>query len=484
MTDETAFLDATAQAELVRSGQASPTELVDAAIGRIQALNPELNAVIHERFERARAEAAGELPDGPLRGVPMVVKDLDGFTAGDPYHAGNRLLREVGYVAPTDSHLMTKFRQAGLVIVAKTNTPELGLVPTSEPQVYGPTRNPWDTTRSTGGSSGGSAAAVASGMVPLGHAGDGGGSIRIPASECGLVGLKPSRGRHSTGPELGESWGGLVARKALTRSVRDAATVLQAIQGAMPGDPYTAPPPIRPYPEEVGADPGSLRIGWTTQAPDPAVSTHPECTAAASDTATLLAELGHRVVEARPEAWDDAEAQAAFTGQFIAAYGVWTALELDRLGVMAGRPVTEEDVEPGTWAVAEAGRGVSGTQYVAAIEHFHAMTRRLAAFWETHDLLLTPTLPELPPPLGEFTATAANPLVGLFRAAPLVSFVAPFNVTGQPAISLPLHWSAEGLPVGVQLVAAYGREDLLLSVASQLEEARPWSQRRPPVHAR
>lgn len=483
MSDETAFLDATSQAELVRTGQISPVELVDAAIARIEALNPTLNAVIHERFEQARREAASDLADGPLRGVPMVVKDLDGFTAGDPYHAGNRLLRDVGYVAPDDSHLMTKFRRAGVVIVAKTNTPELGLLPTTEPQVYGPTRNPWDTTRSTGGSSGGSAAAVASGMVALGHAGDGGGSIRIPASECGLVGLKPSRGRHSVGPEQGESWGGLVARKALTRSVRDAATVLQAVQGAMPGDPYTAPPPTRPYPEEVGADPGALRIGWTTRPPDPSVITHPECAAATSATATLLTELGHHVSEARPEAWDAPELHATFTGHFLAAYGVWTALEVDRLGEMAGRAVTEADVEPGTWAVADAGRAVTGTQYVAAIEHFHALTRRLATFWETHDLLVTPTLPELPPGLGEFATTVDNPLVGLFRAAPLVSFVAPFNVTGQPAVSLPLHWSAEGLPVGVQLVAAYGREDLLLAVAAQLEQARPWAQRRPPVHA-
>jgi amidase len=490
MTDEFAVLDATAQAELVRSGQATATQLVDAAIARLETVNPQLNAVIHERFEQARKEAAGDLPDGPFRGVPVVIKDLDGFVAGEPYHGGNKLLKEVGYVAPTDSHLTTKLRQAGLVIVGKTNTPEFGLVPTTEPDAYGPARNPWDLERSTGGSSGGSAAAVASGMVPLGHAGDGGGSIRVPSSECGLVGLKPSRGRHSLGPELGESWGGLVARMLLTRSVRDCATALQAIQGAMPGDPYTAPPPACPYPEEVGADPGSLRIGLCTAPSDPNVVTDPECVAAAENTASLLESLGHTVEVARPESWDDEDYGNAFVGQFINAYAAWTAAEVDRLAVMAGRAVTESDVEPMTWAVAEIGRGITALQYMAAIEFFHSSTRRMAQFWTSEDdggagfdLLLTPTMPELPPTLGQFAATPDNPLNGLFRASGLVAFVAPFNVTGQPAMSLPLHWSAGGLPVGVQLVGAYGHEDVLLRVAAQLEAAQPWADRVPPVHA-
>ncbi|MCX7621985.1 MAG: amidase, partial [Acidimicrobiales bacterium] len=247
MSDEFAALDAVAQAELVRTGQVKPVELVDAAIARIEQHNPTLNAVIHPRFERAREEAEQARTDAPLAGVPMVVKDLDGFLAGEPFHAGMRALKEQGFIAPHDSYLMTKFKQAGLIIVGKTNTPELGLLPTTEPEAYGPTRNPWDVSRSTGGSSGGSAAAVAARLVPLGHAGDGGGSIRIPASECGLVGLLPSRGRHSLGPEAGESWGGLVRRLVVTRSVRDAATLLDVVQGPMPGDPYTAPPPVRPY---------------------------------------------------------------------------------------------------------------------------------------------------------------------------------------------------------------------------------------------
>jgi amidase len=484
MTDDLAFLDATAQADLIRSGRATPLELVDAAIARIERLNPELNAVIHTRFDAARREAQGELPDGPFRGVPFLLKDWDGFSAGDPFHGGNKLLAECGFVADTDSYLIQKFRQAGLVVLGRTNTPEFGLQPTTEPVLYGPTRNPWDTTRSTGGSSGGSAAAVASGLVPMAHAGDGGGSIRVPSSECGLVGLKPTRARHTFGPELGEAWAGFIVRMALTRSVRDCATVLQAIQGYVPGDPYTAPPPERPYPQEVGADPGTLRIGFTSQSGDVTVTTHPECVAAVTETAALLEQLGHRVDESRPEVWDDAERQNEYISNFIHAFGVWTAKEVDRVAEMTGREVTADDVEPLTWALAEAGHAATGLQFLTALEHFHTVSRRTASWWAgDHDLLLTPTIPELPPTLGQFAATDDNPLAGLFRSTPIVPFVAPFNTTGQPAISLPMHWSDDGLPVGVQLVAAYGREDLLLRVAAQLEQARPWADRVPPVHA-
>lgn len=483
MTDDLARLDAVAQAELVRRGDATPLELVDAAIERVLALNAELNAVIHPRFEAAREEAAGELPDGPLRGVPMVLKDLDGFSAGDPYHGGTRHLRDLAFRASHDSYLIRRFRQAGAVIIGRTNTPELGLQPTTEPQVYGPTRNPWDPTRSTGGSSGGSAAAVASGMVPLGHAGDGGGSIRIPASECGLVGLKPSRGRVSLGPEAGEVWGGLVARLAVTRSVRDTALVLQCAQGAMPGDPYTAPPPSRPYTDEVGADPGRLRIGYTVTPPDPSVTTHPDGVTAVQRTVAILEQLGHHVEESRPAVWADSALQEQVSANFINAFAVWTASELDVLGRLAGAPFTAEGVEPGTWAVAELGRTIGGAQYLEAISFIHSYARKQAEWWEGFDLLVTPTIPEPPPPLGQFTSTPENPLNGLFRAAAIVPFCAPFNMSGQPAMSLPVHGNDAGLPIGVQLVGAYGREDLLLRVAAQLEQAMPWADRVPPVHA-
>ena len=362
MESDTAFLDATAQADLVRSGDASPRELVDAAIERIERLNPRLNAVIHERFDRARAEADGDVPDGPFRGVPFVLKDLDGYSAGDPYYGGTKFLRDHDWRPERDTYLTERFRAAGLICVGRTNTPELGLVPTTEPATYGPTRNPWDTERSTGGSSGGSAA-VASGMVPIGHAGDGGGSIRIPASECGLVGLKPTRGRHSLGPEVGESWGGLVARLAVTRSVRDTAALLDAVQGEMPGDPYTAPPPARPYVDELGVDPGALRIGWRLGAPSLASDPHPDVVSAVEGAARLLESLGHRVEESSPAALDD----EGFVPYFINAYNAWVARDLDRLGAAVGTPVTADDVEAGTWALAEAGRAVSATDSLCPI---------------------------------------------------------------------------------------------------------------------
>src|SRR6266540_833210 len=257
MSDDLAWLDATAQAELVRKGEASPAELVDAAIERIEAANGEINAVIHELYDEGREAAAGDLSDGPFKGVPFLLKDLGAAFAGQPLHMGMRFLKERDFRAPMDTYLAVRFREAGFVTIGKTNTPELGILPTTEPKAYGPSRNPWDVSRSTGGSSGGSAAAVASGMVPVAHANDGGGSIRIPASECGLVGLKPTRQRISEGPLIGDNMSGLTVELAVSRSVRDTAAILDAVEGPAPGDPYVAPPPERPYVDELGADPGS-----------------------------------------------------------------------------------------------------------------------------------------------------------------------------------------------------------------------------------
>jgi amidase len=472
-------LDATALAELVRSNQASPAELVDEAIARVEKLNPQLNAVIHERFDKARAEAASpDLPDGPFRGVPMVIKDLDGTSAGDPYHAGMRFLKELDWVEDHDSYQVGRLRAAGFVFVGKTNCPELGLIPSTEPEVYGPTHNPWDVTRSAGGSSGGSAAAVSSRMVPVGHAGDGGGSIRIPASQCGLVGLKPTRGRVSLGPTKGEAWAGFVVRGAVTRSVRDAAAILDVMAGPMPGDPYFAPPPERPFREEAGADPGRLRIGYETVAPGGLTTTQPECEAAVRNTTELISSLGHSVEDSRPKVLDD----DAVVQHAINIIGANLAAELDHLSRKTGKQITEADVEAGTWTFAEVGRGLTGPQYIHALQEIHAIARTGAQWWaDGFDVLVTPTIPEPPHLLGEFEATAENPLQGIIRSGQLVPFVAPFNFTGQPAVSLPLHWTEDGLPVGVQLVAAYGREDVLIRLAAQLEEAKPWSGKRPPV---
>jgi amidase len=482
VTDRTdlAALDATAQAELVAAGELTATELVDAAIARVEATNPEINAVIHPLFDRARARAAAPLA-GPFSGVPMVVKDLDGQLAGAPLHLGNRLLKEIGYVAPDGSYLFDKLEQAGFVIVGKTNTPEFGLQATTEPHAYGATRNPWDPTRGPGGSSGGSAAAVAAGLVPVGHAGDGGGSIRIPSSECGLVGLKPSRGRVSVGPQDGEVWNGLVARHVVTRSVRDSAAILDAIAGEMPGDPYTAPPPAQPFASVVGRDPRPLRIGVRTDAVAAMCEVDPECVAAAEAAGKTLESLGHTVDVASPAALDESELVGTFLNVVAAnALGL-----VEELAELAGRPVTEDDVEPGTWALSEAGRAVTAVQYQQTIAAAHAWTRRAIAWWHTdaYDVLLTPTLAALPPVLGTLNPVDGDPATAMVRQTPYAAFAAAFNVTGQPAMSVPLAMSDGGLPIGVQLVGAAHREDVLLALAAQLERAVPWADRRPPIFA-
>jgi amidase len=478
MSDEHAFLDATAQADLVRRGEVTPAELVEAARVRIEVVNPEINAVIHRLDEKAATEAGGgDLPDGPFRGVPFLVKDAVCHTAGDPYHCGMQFLKDRNWTAETDAYLAQKFRRAGFVFVGKTNLPELATSVTTEPLAYGATRNPWNVAHSTGGSSGGSAAAVAAGLVPVAHANDMGGSIRAPASECGLVGLKPTRARTSLGPGFGEFWGPLTHEGVVTRSVRDTAAVLDAIAGSMPGDPYTAPAPVRPFASELGADPGVLSIAVRTGAIEGMPAVDPEIVAAVDSVGRLLEELGHRVEGGGPTALDD-DVNRGFFPVFASA----VARDLDRWSERTGDPIGPTDVEPPNWRTAEFGRAVSGPAYLEAVEQLQADSRRLAAWWKYHDLLVTPTIGVLPPPLGVMAPDGA-----LEQSLPLMAqitqFLMPWNITGQPAISLPLAVSASGLPIGVQLIAATGREDLLIRVASQLEQAAPWSDRLPPVHA-
>lgn len=477
--DELAGLDATAQAALVRDGEVTPAELVDAALARIDAVNPAINAVIHRLDGKARAAAAGDLPEGPFRGVPMVVKDAVCHTAGDPYHCGMRFLKERSWTAESDTFLAQRFRAAGFVFVGRTNTPELATTVTTEPVAYGATRNPWNPDHSTGGSSGGSAAAVAAGLVPVGHANDMGGSIRAPASECGLVGLKPTRARTSLGPDFGEYWGPLTHEGVVVRTVRDAAAVLDAIAGPAPGDPYSAPPPARAYREEVGADPGGLRVSLRTAAPAPAgVATDAVCIAAAEAAARALEALGHVVDGEGPTAIDEPALMDGFFPIFAAAI----ARDFDRWSARVGVPIGPDDVEPWNWGIAEVGRAVTGAAYLDALERLQAASRRLGAWWKYHDLLVTPTLGATPPRLG--TISPDQPMDAVLPiVSRLTQLLTPWNMTGQPAISLPLAMTADGLPVGVQLVAAYGREDLLLRVAAQLEAAMPWADRRPPIHA-
>jgi amidase len=475
MADELSTLDATAQAALVARGDVKPSELVDGAIERIERVDPQLNAVIHERFERARSEIEADRIAGPFRAVPFLVKDAVCHTAGDPYHCGMRALKDAGWRAKDDTWLAARFRAAGFVVVGKTNTPELATSCTTEPLAYGATHNPWDPTRSPGGSSGGSAAAVAAGLVPVAHGNDMGGSIRFPASMCGIVGLKPTRARTTLGPHFGEYWGPLTHEFVLTRSVRDTAAVLDAVAGAATGDPYTAPPPARPYAVDASTTPAALRVGYRTQRRDGGAS-HADCVTAVTATAALLEELGHSVEPTTLDALDLPVDHA-----FGIVMTVAIARDVARWCGVLGRDIAPE-LEPNNALMAEVGQHVSGAEYVGALDNIYTWSRAVCAWWDDHDLLVVPTSPEPPVRLGALAPTNTDPAV-LGRMSSLVSFTSPFDLTGQPAISLPLHWNGEGLPIGVQLVAAYGREDLLVQVAAQLEAARPWAHRRPPIHA-
>jgi amidase len=473
--DDIAFLDGTAQADLVRRREVKPIELVDAAIERIERLNPTLNAVITPMYEEARRTASGPLPDGPFTGVPFLLKDLGAEYAGARLTEASALLRD--YVSDHDTELVIRLKRAGLVVLGKTNTPEFGLLPTTEPRLFGPTRNPWDAGRTPGGSSGGSAAAVAAGMVPVAHGNDGGGSIRIPASCCGVFGLKPTRARTPLGPDLAEDWHGLVIGHGLTRSVRDSAALLDATAGPDLGDPYWPPPPERPFIEEVGADPGHLRIAFTADG-GAGIAVDPDCVAAVRDAAAVCVGLGHHVDEASP-----ALDEERITLSVIALVAASTTAQVDYWASRSGRTATEDLLEPYTWALYEAGRQRLASEYILGVQDLQRLSRDVARFFLDYDVWLTPTLAEPPPPLGSFDPTPGNPLQGLTRAAAFMPFTPICNITGQPAMSVPLYWNGEGLPVGAHFVGRFGDEATLFRLAAQLEQARPWADRRPPISA-
>lgn len=475
LADQCAWFDATAQAELVRKREVTSAELVAAAIERIERVNPQLNAVVTPMYEQARSNAASELPDAPFAGVPFLLKDLQAAYEGVRMTAGSRYLRD--FAPNGDSELVKRYKRAGLIVVGKTNTPEFGILPTTEPALFGATRNPWDTTRTTGGSSGGSAAAVAAGLTPMAHANDGGGSIRIPASCCGVFGLKPTRARNPLGPHFGDLFSGLIAEHAVTRSVRDSAALLDATAGVELGDPYCAPPPARPFLQEVGADPGKLRIAFITTAPT-GVPVHPDCITAVADAAKLCAELGHAVEEAAPQLNGEMLINAFMT--IWSAGNAWT---VDSLSFAFGGKPKPEDFEPGTWALIEMGRRQSAPAYLLAVQTLQIYARRVAQFMEKYDVLLTPTLAEPPLPLGSFVSTPEDPMAGMRRAGRFAPFTPICNATGQPAMSVPLYWSADNLPIGTHFVARFGDEATLFRLAAQLEAARPWAARRPPVAA-
>ncbi|MBJ7596853.1 amidase family protein [Candidatus Nephthysia bennettiae] len=471
---ELTLLDATPQAELVRKRQLEPAELVEAAIARIERLNPQLNAVITPIYERGLEQARGPLPEGPFSGVPYLLKDLGAQVAGVRYTEGSRFL--AGFVSRHDQELVLRHRRAGLVAVGKTSTPEFGILPTTEPMLSGPTRNPWNPEHSPGGSSGGSAAAVASGMVPLAHASDGGGSIRIPASCCGLFGLKPTRMRNPTGPGLGDGLAGHSVEHGLTWSVRDSAALLDATAGPDPGAPYFAPPPARPFLREVGADPGRLRIAFTTTAVT-GVEVDAECVRAVESTARLCEELGHDVFPFTPAGLDGEELTSAFLVLYTAGVGAAVAA----WSAVLGREPASDELEPLTWAMREVAMERGAVDYLLALARLQLMSRQIAAFYSDFDVWLMPVLAEPPVPLGTFDAPPGNPLFPLLRAALYVPFTPFANVTGQPAMSVPLYWTETGLPVGSQFMGRYADEATLIRLAAQLEQARPWAARRPPL---
>jgi len=490
--NEYAKQDGLGLAALVARGEVTAAELTETAISRIEEVNPRLNAVVHPMFEYARQAAArGDLA-GPFAGVPFLLKDLLSELAGVPHSSGSRFYRN--FRPERNSELANRYLASGVVVAGKTNTPEFGLLPTTEPELWGPTRNPWDPTRTTGGSSGGSAAAVASGMVPMASGGDGGGSIRIPSSCCGLFGLKPTRGRTPTGPKVAEDWHGLAVEHVLTRTVRDSAAMLDAVCGHYPGDTHFQPRPTVPFLEEATRAPGKLRIAWSGRPFIPA-DVHPEVLAGLADTVSLLEDLGHEMEERAPML--DGQ---LFAKSFLIVIGAYTWASIQAGERAVGRRAKRKDFESKTWLAHLMGSAFSAGEYVAAMQNLHRITRPVHELAEEVDVLLHPAVSQPPLELGfvdqgGFMGTLerhAGHLApkALLRAdavldqASAQSFAFTpwtpiFNVTGQPSMSVPLCTSREGLPMGMMFTSRLGDEATLLRLAGQLEEARPWRDKRP-----
>lgn len=483
-------------ADLVRKKEVTPSELCDEAIRRIEQVNPKINAVITPMYDLARKAIQSGLPEGPFGGVPFLLKDIIEEYAGVPLTMGSRAFRN--YVPARDSEMVVRFKKSGVVILGKTNVPELGLLGVTEPELHGPTRNPWNTDHTPGGSSGGSAAAVASGMVPLASGNDGGGSIRIPASCCGLFGLKPTRGRNPLGPNIGELWQGAVASHVITRTVRDSAAMLDVTQGPDAGAPYILPPPERLYTQEIDRDPGSLKIAFTSTSPI-GTAVHQECVKAVEETAKLLESLGHKVEEAQPEVDGKTVANSYLTMGFGE-----TAAAFEDMKAVLGRKATGSDVETLTWTMGLLGRTLSAGDFAKAKREWGIAGRAMGRFHQKFDLYMTPTLAYPPVRIGELQPKPYERLamkvvnaLGLgiiLTSSGIVDHMAeaslsktPFtqlaNLTGQPAMSVPLHWTPDGLPVGVHFMAPFGEEAMLFRLAAQIEKERPWLEKRAPVWA-
>src|SRR3954454_17473406 len=478
MSDDLLWKPALEQARMVRDGDCSSRELVDATLDAVERVDGELNAFVHVAADEARAEAdrvrAGD--DRPLAGVPIAIKDLIAPVAGMPMTWGMAAMRR--YVPEEDGNVARRLKRAGAIVIGKTTTPELGILPVTEPETNGPTRNPWDTGRTPGGSSGGTAAAVVSGMVAIGPGNDGGGSIRIPASCCGLVGLKPSRGRDSLAPDSADAAAGFDIDGCLSRTVADTAEVLDIISGNEPGDTFLAPPPSAPFDEAPRREPGSLRIAFTTESPN-GVPVDEECVTAVREAAELLESLGHRVDERVPE-WAD----EGYVDNFIRVWIPHLTGSLNDYARLAERTIERSARERLPRQMAELADDMKAMDYLGALDYLRRLARRVEGFWREVDVLVTPTLAGPPIPIGALQPDEGEPPIQmLLNSGGWVPFTPAFNVTGQPAVSLPLHQSAEGLPIGVQFVGPPAGDEMLLSLSAQLERAKPWADRRPAMAA-
>jgi len=462
--------DAISLAALIAKREVSAEEVLEAAIARAEQINPAINAIVHTQYELARRAVAASLPEGPLKGVPYLIKDLGFFETGEPATFGSSLFKD--FVADHETAYVTRCKKAGVVFIGRSSSPEFGLNPNTEPRLYGSCHNPWNLEYSAGGSSGGSAAAVSAGILPVAHATDGGGSIRIPAAQCGLFGLKPSRGRVSMAPDAGEGWGGLSAGHVVSRSVRDSALMLDCTAGIESGDPYTAPMPERSFLEAVTRPPRKLRIALTLK-DHRGAKLHPECLEAVQRAAKLCASLGHQVEEEDPNL--DMVALRPMNARISAAN---TARSCHMRWKALGREPNPDDVEAATWAVYQRGLKVSGIEYIEAIAAAHAAGRRMATFLTSYDIILSTTLAGPPPKLGYFDQ---NGDVQTFteRVTEYLSVTPMHNAAGTPAMSVPLHWTADGLPVGLHFAGRYGEETTLLALAAELEAAQPWFDRVP-----
>jgi amidase len=465
--------DALGLADLIARKQIAPLELLDAVRQRVEALNPKLNAFCHLFFDKAEAQIRQGLPSGPFQGVPFALKDLGQYVKGAITSQGSRVWKNA--VADFDSTYVTRLKRAGLVIFGKTNTPEMGLTFTTESVLYGQTHNPWNLERTTGGSSGGSAAAVASRILPAAHATDGGGSIRVPAACCGLFGLKPTRGRVPMGPSQFESWNGMSCHHAVTISVRDSAALLDATAGAELGSPYFSPPPAKTYLSETRVSPGNLRIALAMDTPG-GTPLDPACKKAALEAAKLCESLGHRVEERKLPVDDAALREVRLT-----IIDVSIARSLSDAAKTLGRPVTEDDIEPVTWEMYQAGKRTDGVAYSRALAAMHQTGLAMAKFQEAYDVILSPALAKPPVPLGVLSLSPQDRQAFLKEIAEFSPYTALYNVTGQPSMSAPLDWTMDGLPLGVMFSARFGDEATLFRLAAQLEKAKPWANRRPTV---